>query len=175
MDLNALPDKTRAKLLEYPINLHQNTPEAIDGGLVIRCVLLIEIAWNRVGDLAGERIDLHFNILRVQHRHKFVIETGHGPRDERHRTRDARAGIEKELVINEVERDLKASPPGRERPRSPATRTNNEGRLTPVVDIRMKLKLDHANNLHPHVYRTIRILPLLQRQSRPQLLALGLA
>ena len=104
-----------------------------------------------------------------------MIEIGHGARDERHCTHDALAGEEKELVVDEVKRDLKGISPGGDRSGGHAARCDIERCLPPVVDVGMKFELDLAYDLHPHVYCAVCILPLLQWQSGPELLAFGLA
>src|SRR5438270_1507194 len=104
-----------------------------------------------------------------------MIEIGHGARNERHRTYDACAGEEKELVVDEVKGDLKGISPRGDWSRGHAARCDIERGLPPVVDVGMKFELDLAYDLHPHMYCAVCILPLLQRQRGPELLAFSLA
>src|SRR5579859_302252 len=111
----------------------------------------------------------------MQERHQLVVEIGHRARNERHGAYDALAGVKKELVVDKVKRDLKGIMPEGDRSGGHATRCNVERCVPPMIDVGMQFEFDLADDLHPHMDRAIGLLPLGERQSGPEVLALGLA
>ena len=86
---------------------------------------------------------------------------------------DACAGKEQELVVDKIKSNLKGRLLERDGSGGQTARCDVERGLPPVIDVGMQFKLDLAYDLRPHMDGAIGILPLLQRQRGPDVLAFG--
>jgi hypothetical protein len=70
-------------------------------------MLMILVEWNGIGDLNGHAPDTYLDVFGSEHRHAFYVKLRHGSRHQRETLRDSISGLKKELMPDEVERDLK--------------------------------------------------------------------
>jgi len=115
MDRAHLALKSRAELLEHPVGLKGDPPEALGMVRIVSGVLAVLAERDRVRHLVGAAMDPHPDAEFGQPRHEPVVERGDRPGLERQPSLLATAGLDQQRVIDEVEIDLKRAPVVRDR------------------------------------------------------------
>src|SRR6266699_1667560 len=107
MDRAAFTQKMGTMLFHDLVCLYQNMPEAVDRDGVIRGVDSVFLKPDGVLDFNRPRVDLYLDPQSLQRCHQFPVKLSYRARDERDGPHGAVAGQNKEIVIDEVEIDLK--------------------------------------------------------------------
>src|SRR5712691_2239880 len=97
----------RAEFLEHFVNVHQSSPVSIRILGVVRLVRLILIKANRVWNLDRHRPNLYFDSQAVERSKYFLIKVCHCLWPQRERLQRTIAALDAQLVVDEVEFDLK--------------------------------------------------------------------
>ena len=186
----AVPRKTRARQIEAaPKELHrarlaekvraealENGVRAQQGGLKTPDVLaVVRPHFDVVEERDGHgHFDRHRHDPRVRNAETrevgqhLPVEIGDRHRMQRPRGPATATGDDDELVLDEVEVDLKCISLGVNERRAEAARGHDERRIPPVVHERGEREADLSDHLRPHVDRVQRVLPLRVRERWPR-------
>src|SRR5271165_976622 len=102
----ALADEAGSKLLEDLVRTRQYPPEAVGVFRVVGSVFCIPLEGDGVGNFARHRPDLHLDPERCQTFHELPVKIGDRSRCQRHYSFPALAGLNKQLVMDEIEFNL---------------------------------------------------------------------
>jgi hypothetical protein len=149
--------------------LQQNTPESLRKFRVIGVVNLILVKTNPVLDLDWHGPDTHRQVEAIECGDDPMIEIRdrHGPEWER--PAGAIAGIDEELVADEIEIYLQHPYAVGHGQRGEAADGGIEGDVPRVVDIRHKGEANLSHDLEPKLERGAGIAPLSLGKWRPNL------
>src|SRR5215510_15948463 len=106
MDWAGFSHEARPEFIEYVLDSRQDSPEAVRALRIVRGVRCVLIERNGIGYFNGHLPDMNIDSRGVEHAHDFPVEVSDGARREWKRLDNAVAGVKRELVIDEVEREL---------------------------------------------------------------------
>src|SRR6266568_2324639 len=168
MDGAALADKSGPECFKDFVRLRQDAPEAVSIFCIIRGMHKIFITADGICHFTWQRVDDHIDIEGAQSFHKLAVKIRDRAWYQWHDLCSALAGLNEEVVIDEVKIDFKgAASIGNGRRCQPTCR-EIEGNIPPMVHKWGQLHSDFANNLRPHMKRIIRILPFFIWQRWPE-------
>src|SRR3984893_4505759 len=130
-------------------------------------MLLVAFERNAIGHLVWGGVDLHIDIELGKLRKKVLIDAGDRARLQRHRFRRTGAGLDQELVVDEVEIDLKYARVIADWRSGKPSRRKVERNVPGVID---PGRLDEpylADDLRPHVERRAGVFPCFEGKGRP--------
>src|SRR5262245_2125748 len=146
-----LPDEARAKKSEQAIDLHQRLPESLDHCGIVLGVDAVLLERNRVLNFAGHGPDVRLNANLPQAGHNLRVEVRqrHGPQGPvLGRTV---AGLDAQLMVDEVEEDLEGADTMRNRRGRETARSDVERDVPPMIDERSEKEAHLADDLRPEV------------------------
>src|SRR5205807_3722782 len=117
----------------------------------VRTMLLVTFEWNGIGDLIRRRVDLHIDIELGKLRKEVLIEVCDRARLQRHRFHRPVARLDQELVVDEVEIDLKYARVIPDRRSGKPSRGEVERNVPGVIDPGRLDQSYLADDLRPHV------------------------
>ena len=126
-------------------------------------VYLVALEGNWIRHFVRPRVDLDVEIEPAQRPHDAPVEQRDRLRLERDPGVRPVADVDNELVVDEVEVDLKRAQPLRNRGRRQSARGDVEGAVPPVIDRRALPEPNLADDLRPHVQGRTRVGPRLER------------
>src|SRR5215475_13496611 len=151
MHRTALTDEARAKLFEDAVCLDQNSPEPVRVLRIVCCVRFVLVEWYGIGNLIGFLVNLHvqpkplhlFRQAFVKHRHRLRLK--------RNCTNPAVAGLDSQLMTDEVEIDLEGpSIIGNRRSGKPSG-CNVKRHVPRVINPRTLSQANLTDDLGPHM------------------------
>src|SRR5579859_5808025 len=105
----ALADESGPKLLEGLICAHKYPPEAVGVLRVVRSMFCVAVEGDWIRNLHWHFPDFHVDAERLQALGELPVKVGDRARRKRHCSFGATASLNKQLVMDEIELNLKDS------------------------------------------------------------------
>ena len=106
-----LADEAGAKFIHHAIGLQQGQPEFLRVDRIILRMGAVAVEWDRILDFTRHGPDVDVDAETLEALHELIIEVGDCLRFERNVLATAIAGLDDQLVIDEVKDDIER-PPG---------------------------------------------------------------
>src|SRR6202011_2997605 len=165
----ALADKSGAKLFKDVIGAHKCPPEAVSVFRIVCSMFCIPVESDRVRNLDRHLPDSYVNVERFQTLHELSVKVGDRSRHQRNYPFRVLARANEQLVMDEIELNLKHPLLVGNRRSCKPKRSYVERYFPPMINSRAKRKPDFTHDLRPHVEGCVSIFPCVKRQFRPQL------